>query len=40
MISLVDMPATSVPTRNAPTKASTPMLTGNNVATTNMAHSA
>jgi hypothetical protein len=40
MISFVGMPATSVPTRKAPTNASTPMLTGSRVATTNIAHSA
>ena len=37
MMALADMPATSVPTRKAPLKASTPMLIGRAVATTNMA---
>ena len=36
MIALVVCPATRVPTRNAPTKARTPMLTGRIVATTNI----
>ena len=40
MIARVSWPATSVPTRKAPTKASTPMLMGQIVATTNMATSA
>ena len=40
MISAVFWPARSVPTRKAPTKASTPMLMGQSVATTNMATSA
>lgn len=39
MMSRVVTPATSVPTRNAPTKARTPMLMGNNVAITNIAQS-
>ena len=37
MMALVVWPATRVPTRNAPTKASTPMLIGRIVATTNIA---
>ena len=40
MISAAFWPAKSVPTRKAPTKARTPMLIGQIVATTNMATSA
>ena len=40
MTSFTAMSATNVPTRNAPTNARTPMLTGTSVATTNMATSA
>ena len=36
MMSLVGKSATRVPTRNAPTKANIPMLTGTTVAMTNM----
>ena len=36
MMALAFMPATSVPTRKAPTKAITPMLIGSTVASTNM----
>ena len=39
MISLAVIPATAVPTRKAPTKAITPMLTGSAVASTNIAPS-